>query len=142
MPKYNDRFIKGSICDRWHAMRSRCTNPANPAYRLYGGRGITVCEEWQDFDKFYNWSLANGFSHELQIDRTDNDKGYSPENCRWVTASENSYNKSTAVLVEVKGKLYRVPDLAKEYGFHLATLRSRYRNGDRGEYLVRPLSKP
>lgn len=61
--------------------------------RNYIGRGISVCEEWQDFRNFYEWSVAHGYETGLQIDRTDNDLGYSPDNCRWVTQRENTNNR-------------------------------------------------
>ena len=75
-------------------MKQRCSNPKGKSYHRYGGRGITVCEEWmEDSEAFYKWSMDNGFEQGKHIDRIDNDKGYSPENCRWVTAKENMNNK-------------------------------------------------
>lgn len=71
-------------------MKQRCYNANNPKYSSYGGRGITICEEWlHDFQKFYDWSMANGYLDELTIDRIDGTKGYSPDNCQWVTWEEN-----------------------------------------------------
>ena len=77
----------------WVDMRSRCRNPNANFYPIYGGRGITVCDEWQTFETFYNWAISNGYSDSLTIDRIDNDKGYSPDNCRWATQHEQSMNK-------------------------------------------------
>ena len=79
----------------WKNMRNRCYDPQNNRYYRYGGRGITVCEEWlHDFKAFYDWAMANGYQDDLSIDRIDNDKGYSPDNCRWETAKEQNRNKS------------------------------------------------
>lgn len=82
----------------WTGMKSRCSNKKLPSYRRYGARGIFVCEEWvSSFETFKDWALANGYTKELTIDRIDNDKGYSPENCRWITLAENNRNRSDCV---------------------------------------------
>ena len=75
-------------------MKSRCENPNNSMYKYYGGRGIKVCAEWQDVDKFKSWALANGYDihasrRQCTIDRIDNDKGYSPDNCQFLTNSDH-----------------------------------------------------
>lgn len=78
----------------WKDMRSRCHNPNNKSYLRYGGRGITVYEEWRDGpESFFEWSIKNNYRKGLTLDRIDNDKGYSPENCRYVTKSRNAYKK-------------------------------------------------
>lgn len=78
------------IYNIWSGMKARCNNPNNPAYYRYGGRGIKVCMEWENsFGAFYAWAMAHGYTDELTIDRINNDRGYSPDNCQWVTLSEN-----------------------------------------------------
>ena len=77
----------------WKAMRQRCSNQNNKSWKDYGGRGIKTCLEWNKFDVFYCWAVSNGYKEGLQIDRIDNDKGYYPENCRWVKQRRNRLNR-------------------------------------------------
>lgn len=74
-------------------MKQRCKNPRNAFFYRYGGRGITYAEEWEHFEPFMEWALANGYSDKLTLDRIDNDAGYSPNNCKWSTQSEQASNK-------------------------------------------------
>ncbi|MEV9640420.1 AP2 domain-containing protein [Mammaliicoccus sciuri] len=81
-------------------MLNRCYVKENRAYEYYGGKGIEVCEEWNNFDKFlnfYDWALANGYEEGLQLDRIDVEKDYHPENCRWVTPTINSRNQGIRI---------------------------------------------
>ena len=74
----------------WYSMKHRCNNKKDPSYRYYGGRGIAVCDEWQnDFFSFQNWAHANGYRDDLTVDRIDSEKGYEPSNCRFITFDEN-----------------------------------------------------
>lgn len=79
----------------WQNMKGRCLNPNNPKYHRYGGRGIKVCEDWLNIKGFSEWALNNGWKEGLSIDRIDNNGDYCPENCKWVTMSENSRKKKT-----------------------------------------------
>ncbi|MCF6777856.1 hypothetical protein L3V83_14910 [Thiotrichales bacterium 19X7-9] len=78
----------------WTDIKKRCNNHNSKIYKYYGERGIKVCDEWSnDFKIFYDWSMLNGYKQGLEIDRIDNDKGYSPDNCRFVTTSINLRNR-------------------------------------------------
>lgn len=77
----------------WDQMKDRCNNPNHKFYQNYGGRGIKVCDEWMDFQKFFDWSIRNGYQRGLEIDRRNNDGIYEPSNCRWVTRKINSNNR-------------------------------------------------
>lgn len=77
----------------WTALRNRCTNPNNPAYVDYGARGIGYCSEWESFESFRDWAYSNGYKPGLEIDRIDNDKGYSPSNCRWTDRTTQQRNR-------------------------------------------------
>lgn len=79
----------------WQAMKKRCNNPNCKDYPKYGGRGISVCREWNDSsEEFIKWALSNGYSEELTLDRKDNNGNYCPENCRWATWTQQVRNRN------------------------------------------------
>lgn len=86
----------------WCGIKERCLNENNKSYHNYGGRGITICDQWKDdFVAFRDWAMENGYKEGLEIDRKDNDGPYSPENCRWTTPVENCQNKRGVVPVVI-----------------------------------------
>lgn len=89
---YEDDVVKKRMYQIWSRMRNRCNNPNDSGYENYGAKGITVSEEWQDFDCFYTDMLI-GHGFDLSINRKDNTKGYSKENCHWATIQLQSVNK-------------------------------------------------
>lgn len=89
----------------WSKMKERCDNENTPAYHNYGGRGVKVCEEWHDnFQAFYDWAIVNGYDDTLTIERKDNNKGYSPDNCCWITREEQARNKRNIQYVLIDGE--------------------------------------
>lgn len=110
----------------WHDMKSRCFNKNSIPFKDYGGRGITVCDEWRDsFESFRDWSMANGYVEGLTIDRIDNDGPYSPENCRWVTQKLQCNNRRGNHIIEFKGESHTISEWSDMKGIPPATLRRR-----------------
>lgn len=132
----NERIYK-----TWQNMKKRCENPEAASYERYGGRGIKVCEEWQEFEPFYKWALENGYTDELTIDRKNNDGDYEPSNCRWVDLEEQANNTSKNVFVKVNGELLTLSQVARKYNINYYTVHFRYSNGARGADLIKPLKK-
>lgn len=99
----------------WGSMVQRCENPNHKAYKNYGGRGIRICHEWRnDFETFYQWAIHNGYGDDLQIDRQDNDDGYHPANCRFVTRTENNRNRRCTKVVSFRGQTKPLASLCDE----------------------------
>ena len=86
-----------------YEMMRRCYNPKSIAFKSYGAKGIKVCEEWHNRDNFRKWCNENGYVKGLRLNRIDNNKGYSPDNCRWVTRLQQCYNKTNNILYSYGG---------------------------------------
>lgn len=107
----------------WGAMKTRCNNPNASHYHRYGGRGITVCAEWSDdFAAFRDWAMANGYQDDLTIDRIDNDKGYSPDNCRWTSQAEQGSNKQRSNHLTVNGETHTITEWSRRTGIPQSTI--------------------
>lgn len=100
----------------WSRMIWRCEKPQAKGFSGYGGRGISVCEEWHSFDVFRNWALASGYQDTLSIDRIDNNGNYCPENCRWVTPKEQANNRRSNHKVEYNGQTKNISEWADYFG--------------------------
>lgn len=88
----------------WQRMKGCTTNPHHQDFKYYGGRGITICDEWlNDFQRFYDWATSNGYGHGLTIERVDCDGNYCPENCTWITIQEQQLNKHPIGYLDKKG---------------------------------------
>lgn len=126
----------------YRKMKDRCLNPNSNRYKIYGGRGIKICEEWlNDFIVFRDWSLSHGYTDDLSIDRIDSNGNYEPSNCRWVTSKQQARNIKTNLFVNYKGKQITLAEAAELTGINYGSLWDRYLRGDRGERLFRPVKK-
>lgn len=114
----------------WNQMILRCYNPNSTHYDRYGGRGITVCDEWHEFWNFVKWSDSIGGRPDgTWIERIDNDGNYCPENCTWATKEQQSLNKSTNVVLEYNGKSQTMTEWCKETGISWQAMQHRYHRG-------------
>jgi hypothetical protein len=111
----------------WASMSTRCSNPKHSSYARYGGRGIQVCERWRTFALFLEDMGPRGEGESL--DRIDNDKGYTRENCRWASREVQANNRSSNSIHEYRGERHTLAELARKYGVAYNTLHSRLRLG-------------
>jgi hypothetical protein len=128
MPFKTPPILYGS----WRAMIARCENKNNPQYADYGGRGISICDRWslRKGIGFRNFALDMGERPKgCTLDRIDNDKGYSPENCRWSTYSEQQLNQRKTRVVVIDGRKYKAAELAKQIGMKTDSVISRANSG-------------
>jgi hypothetical protein len=124
----------------WINMRDRCYNPKYKQFDNYGGRGITVCDDWNNnFENFNKWALENGYKDNLTIDRIDNDKGYCPENCRWITIQEQSHNKRTNRNITINGITKTASQWSKISGIGVHTILNRINLGWETNDLLNPV---
>lgn len=112
----------------WNNMLTRCQNPNSPRYKDWGGRGITVCKKWQTFIGFYK-DMGDKPSTRHTLDRIDNTKGYSKENCKWATTKEQALNRRSTLYLTYASRTQSAYLWAKEYGINYVTLVSRKRRG-------------
>lgn len=112
----------------WARMMERCYNPKNKRYKRYGGRGIQVCERWHDVNAFLQ-DMAPSFRKGLQLDRKNNDEGYSLDNCRWATTGEQTRNYSRNVFLEHDGKRLCLADWSALTGIKYQTIWDRVQRG-------------
>lgn len=114
----------------WRGMKDRCYRQTHPYYNHYGGRGITVCPEWKtSYVAFRDWAKSHGYSDDLSIDRIDNDKGYSPENCRWASNAQQANNQSRNRQITFQGRTQNLTQWAEELGISFPVLHYRLKHG-------------
>lgn len=110
------RIKEDDLYVTYHGMHSRCERKSHPSYHNYGGRGISVCDEWSGKNGFFNfkkWATENGWHKSLSLDRKDNEKGYSPDNCKFSTIIEQNYNRRSNILYEYAGMQMPLGMIAK-----------------------------
>lgn len=122
----------------YRGMKDRCYNQNMPEYHNYGGRGITICDEWlNDPSAFFKWSLENGYADDLTIDRKDNDGDYSPTNCQWSTFVEQQNNKSNNTLLTKDGETHTIAEWSRILNISASTISTRLHRGCSDEEALR-----
>lgn len=113
----------------YYEMKRRCYDPRRKRYKDYGGRGITVCDEWlNNWYAFKEWALSHGYKEDLTIDRIDVNKGYSPENCRWVTYKVQGNNTRRNHYITYKGRTQTMAQWCEELNLNYHSIRTRINN--------------
>lgn len=135
-----DKIRKSRLYKVWIDMKNRCNNPNNHNYTRYGKKGIKVCKEWEeDYKKFYNWAIENGYKENQQkkytIDRIDNSKGYNPKNCRLLSIQKQQSNRTNNHFITYKGETHTVSEWARKLGISTQTIFTRIRIGLPTDYL-------
>lgn len=113
----------------WQTMKQRCTNPHCRGYRWYGAKGITLCEEWQRPEPFYEWAISNGYEPGLTIDRINPSEGYSPSNCRWISMSDQQNNKTSNHVLTFQGVSHTLTEWSSLTGIPRTTITNRLKLG-------------
>lgn len=131
---------KTRLYREYNAMKNRC-RPSYHGHKNYYDKGIGVCEEWQRFEPFCEWSLSNGYCDDLTLDRIDNSKGYSPDNCRWVDMKAQENNRSNNILITRNGQTKTLKQWCEVLELPYGTVKGRYRKGWSKERLFEPLNK-
>lgn len=131
--KHNGSFDR--LYTVWSGMKARCENPSHCEYHRYGGRGISICDEWKnDYTAFREWALAQGYDPsapkgKCTLDRIDNDNGYSPQNCTFSDMKKQCNNRHNNVIIECKGESHTIRGWSDITGISYSVLYSRIKNG-------------
>lgn len=120
---------KERLYETWKNMRRRCNDPTNNRYAQYGGRGITICPEWDEYIYFRIWALENGYSDDLTIDRENGDGNYCPDNCRWVNMKVQANNVSRNRIIEYNGESLTMSQLADRFNLSYSAFQHRIERG-------------
>lgn len=126
---YRHGLTQTKLNRAWANMRYRCNNPNCKSYKNYGGRGISICEEWDVFENFMEWSLKNGFCEGASLDRIDNNGNYEPSNCRWVSMKTQGNNRRTNHFVTYKGETHTIKEWSEITGIKWSTIKERLKKG-------------
>jgi hypothetical protein len=127
-------MTNSSLYNTWRSMKYRCDNPNHIHYDRYGGRGISIYDEWYAFENFRDWAMSNGYSEGLTIDRINNDEGYSPENCRWADGYTQHNNTSRNRIVTYNGVTHTIAEWSKLLNVHYSSLWGRINKGDMRDF--------
>lgn len=123
------RETKTRLHKIWESMIARCEYEKHPYYADYGGRGITVCDEWHSYIEFRDWAITHGYNDDLTIDRIKNEEGYDASNCRWTTMREQQNNKRSNHIVYLGEVGHTISEWSEILGINKSTISMRLRNG-------------
>lgn len=126
----------------WKGIKTRCYNPNHKSYKNYGARGIKMCSEWKDFQNFYEWSINNGYTNKLTIDRINVNGDYEPSNCKWATMKEQLNNTRVNRYVSICGETNTVAEWARKFGISYWLMRYRLSLGLSDDELLKLCSAP
>ena len=125
MEQYRARDNR-SLYSKYNAMKARCYRKAHIKYAQYGGRGITICEAWRNsFSAFAEWAYSHGYSDDMTIERINVDGNYCPENCKWIPAREQAYNKTNTIMVDYHGERISLARLCQRKGINYQSVHFR-----------------
>ena len=113
----------------WQGLKTRCNNPNSNRFKYYGGKGIKVCEEWLEFNNFFNWAVTHGYKEGLTLDRLDSEKGYSLDNCQWVDYKHQNSHKSNQKRILYGGREFTLKEATRIAQVPLTTIYRRLRRG-------------
>lgn len=130
---------KSRLYSIWRNLRQRCNNPKAKNYDNYGGRGIKVCDNWNNaegYTAFKEWALSNGYRNDLTIDRINNNGNYEPSNCRWATSLEQNNNQSSNIMISYNNEIHTLSEWSRLTGINRSTLKNRYEKGQSPEEIL------
>lgn len=109
----------------WKSMKCRCNDTNHPTFKHYGARGITITNEWQNsYSTFKQWAMSNGYSDNLELERVDVNKGYSPDNCKWVSHHEQTLNRRDTLYVTIDGNTLKLREFCSLHNINMNTVNS------------------
>lgn len=141
-----NKYSESKLAKVRHWMLDRCCNPNYPSYKNYGGRGISVCEEWDKGNpdgtyNFIKWALENGYKDGLSIDRINNDGNYEPSNCRWVGRKTQNNNRRNTIRISYNGDIMTLSQISELENIPYSKVYAFYKAGNGVEAEIRKLKE-
>jgi len=127
--RYKHGLSHTRIHNIWWALYQRCCDENSSSYHWYGAKGITMCEDWKEFNNFHKWCYENGYNENFSIDRKNNNIGYYPDNCRWVDMKTQQRNRGNNRFITIGGITKKLCEWSEESGLHHVTILSRIKRG-------------
>ena len=139
---YKHGYAHTPMYNVWLGIKERCLNPNNSSYKNYGGRGITICDDWMDYKNFHR-DMAPTYKTGLTLERIDNEKGYCEDNCIWADRNVQGNNKRNNHFIRFKGEVGTISQMARKYDLHPSIVQGRlYKGWSVKKALLTPVNKP